>query len=51
MMMAAILVGTGIVVELCAVMLAPMGYQDENGFHKLPNGHNDETHAGAQNPS
>ncbi len=23
----------GVITELCAVMFAPFGYQDENGFH------------------
>ena len=33
MVMAALMIGAGIIVELCAVMAAPLGYQDETGFH------------------
>ncbi len=33
MVMAALMIGAGIIMELCAVMAAPLGYQDETGFH------------------
>jgi len=31
--MAALMIGAVIFMELCAVMAAPLGYQDETGFH------------------
>lgn len=30
---ALIIVGVAIIAEMCAVMRAPVGYQDETGFH------------------
>jgi hypothetical protein len=51
MMMAAILIGTGIMVELCTVMLAPLGYQDNKGFHTVAESPGDDAQAGVQNPS
>jgi hypothetical protein len=33
MMIAAIMVGVGLIAEICAVIKAPIGYQDETGFH------------------
>jgi hypothetical protein len=33
MVIAALMIGAGIIMELCAVMAAPLGYQDETGFH------------------
>jgi hypothetical protein len=33
MVIAAIIVGAGVIVELCAIMKAPFGYQDDSGFH------------------
>lgn len=33
MVIAAVMVGVGVVMELFAVMGAPLGYQDESGFH------------------
>ena len=33
MVIAALVIGTGVLLELCAVIRAPMGYQDESGFH------------------
>jgi hypothetical protein len=51
MMIAAILFGTGIFVELCAVLLAPLGYQDEKGFHWLADGGEQQMQPNVQNPS
>jgi hypothetical protein len=31
---AAFMIGAGVIMELCAVVGAPVGYQDENGFHQ-----------------
>jgi hypothetical protein len=33
MVIAALMLGAGVVIELCAVVMAPFGYQDETGFH------------------
>lgn len=33
MVIAAIIIGAGIITELCMVLLAPLGYQDDKGFH------------------
>ena len=33
MMIAALLIGAGLIIELCVVFTAPLGYQDESGFH------------------
>jgi hypothetical protein len=33
MLTAAIVLGAGLLVELCVVIAAPFGYQDERGFH------------------
>jgi hypothetical protein len=33
MVIAALIVGAGVILELCAVLKAPLGYQDETGFH------------------
>ena len=33
MVIVAFLIGAGIIIELCVVMAAPLGYQDETGFH------------------
>jgi len=45
------LVAAGLVVELFAAATAPLGYQDENGFHlgSEKAGAKDESHSG--NPS
>ncbi len=45
------LIAAGVVVELFAAATAPMGYQDESGFHLGPEktGAADEIHSG--NPS
>jgi len=45
------LVAAGLVVELFAAATAPLGYQDEKGFHLGPEktGATDEIHSG--NPS
>jgi hypothetical protein len=51
MTMAAILIGTGILVELCTVLLAPLGYQDDKGFHTVAENRDDDAQAGVQNPS
>jgi hypothetical protein len=42
MVIAALMVSAIIIIELCMVMRAPMGYQDERGFHA---GDKDATHA------
>jgi hypothetical protein len=33
MMIAGAMVIAGLIFELCAVLTAPLGYQDEKGFH------------------
>jgi hypothetical protein len=33
MVMVALMIGAGIIIEICAVVTAPLGYQDERGFH------------------
>jgi predicted histidine transporter YuiF (NhaC family) len=33
MMIAAAVLVAGLILELCAVLMAPRGYQDEHGFH------------------
>jgi hypothetical protein len=33
MVIAALMLGVGVIAELWAVMTAPLGYQDETGFH------------------
>ena len=42
------LIAAGLVVELFAAATAPMGYQDDNGFHVGPEkiASNDEAHSG-----
>lgn len=30
---AALLIGAGLIIELCVVFTAPLGYQDDSGFH------------------
>jgi hypothetical protein len=51
MIMAAIvLLGAGILVELCSVLLAPHGYQDDRGFHPLADSPDDEVRSRGQNP-
>jgi hypothetical protein len=51
MLIAAIIFGAGVLIELYAVLLAPMGYQDERGFHAMADRGDDESRTGAQNPS
>jgi hypothetical protein len=33
MVIAALVIGVGIIMEICAVVGAPVGYQDDAGFH------------------
>jgi len=33
LIVAGTVLGVGIVFEFCAVLMAPLGYQDETGFH------------------
>jgi len=33
MVIAALMVGAGFIIELCTLLGAPLGYQDEKGFH------------------
>jgi hypothetical protein len=42
MVIAAIVVGIGIVMEACALMSAPLGYQDDSGFHIGPETRKDD---------
>jgi hypothetical protein len=42
--------GTGIVVELCSVLLAPHGYQDDRGFHTRIESRDEEGRPHGQNP-
>ena len=51
MVTAAILFATGLLVELCAVVLAPLGYQDESGFHLVAESPEGEAPLCAQEPT
>lgn len=51
MMIAAIIFVAGVLIELYAVLLAPLGYQDERGFHVVADRSDDKGRAGAENPS
>jgi hypothetical protein len=51
MLVAAFIVGAGIIIELCAVIMAPLGYQDEAGFHAGPERVSDEDTRLWGNPS
>jgi hypothetical protein len=52
MMMAAIaLFAAGVMVELYAVLFAPLGYQDDFGFHPAPEQADDQASALVENPS
>ena len=42
MVIAVLMVGAGVIIELCILMGAPLGYQDERGFHA---GDNNAGHA------
>jgi hypothetical protein len=44
MLILAALFLAGVVAELCAVMLAPFGYQDETGFHVGVERASDDSH-------
>jgi hypothetical protein len=50
MMIAAIVFAAGVMVELYAVALAPLGYQDDNGFH-VARESKDEVCGRIENPS
>ena len=49
-MIAAIVLGAGLMVEIYAVLLAPMGYQDTNGFHAVTDGADDGAGSRVKNP-
>ncbi len=50
MLIAAIaIVGFGIAVELYAVIFAPLGYQDDGGFHAAPERADDNKSSLAEN--
>jgi hypothetical protein len=51
MIAAIILFGAGVMVELCAVVFAPMGYQDDLGFHAVPERADEQKSALVENPS
>lgn len=51
MVIAAIIVGAGVILELCAVIGAPLGYQDETGFHVGSEGADNEDTRRWLNPS
>jgi hypothetical protein len=51
MIAAIILFGAGVMVELYAVLFAPMGYQDDLGFHAVPERTDDKKSALAENAS
>jgi len=42
MLIAAALLGIGLVVEVFCILRAPIGYQDETGFHELTANRNGE---------
>lgn len=33
MVIAGLIIAAGVIVEVCAILRAPVGYQDETGFH------------------
>jgi hypothetical protein len=33
MVVVALVLGFAVIMEICAMIMAPVGYQDENGFH------------------
>jgi hypothetical protein len=49
--MAAIMFGAGVMVEFYAVLFAPLGYQDEQGFHAVADGAEEEERGLWGNPS
>ena len=51
MIITALIMGAGVIMELCAVMRAPLGYQDETGFHIGAKNADDEEGRLWQNPS
>ena len=50
-MIAAIILGVGVVVELAAILRAPMSYQDQSGFHIGVPASEDEDGLPSGNPS
>jgi hypothetical protein len=51
MVIAAIMIGAGMVLVLGAVMRAPVGYQDETGFHMGEEKHSRDSFDCESNPS
>jgi len=51
MMIAAIMFGAGVMVEFYALLRAPLGYQDENGFHAMAEDSAEEQHGTAEDRS
>ncbi|HWF19395.1 MAG TPA: hypothetical protein VG754_09005 [Verrucomicrobiae bacterium] len=51
MVIAAIIVGAGVFVELLAILKAPLGYQDDTGFHVGASGAENEEGQPWLNPS
>ena len=51
MIVAIALFAAGVMVELYAVLFAPLGYQDDFGFHAAPEKADDKSSALVENPS
>jgi hypothetical protein len=51
MIVAIALFAAGVMVELYAVIFAPLGYQDDFGFHTVPEKADDTTSVLVENPS
>jgi hypothetical protein len=51
MMLAAIVFGAGVMMEFYAIVCAPLGYQDEQGFHALAENADDEERGLGEKPS
>jgi hypothetical protein len=51
MMVAAIILGTGLAVEFYAILRAPLGYQDDKGFHVVAESIQEKESRPCANPS
>jgi hypothetical protein len=51
MVIVAFVIGVGVILELCVVMTAPLGYQDETGFHIGVRGGTSEDNRPGINPN
>jgi hypothetical protein len=51
MLIFGMLLAAGVVTELCAVLMAPLGYENEKGFHRGLPGSEDADAGQPANPS